>query len=361
MKTETKTKIKNILEYISKTSAGMALGLFSTLILGAIIGQIGKAFELSQTTFFIGEAIISISSILKMLMGAGIGVGVALSLKQLKPIEIISCGIVGLLACSIVYDVNSPSISILLNGNGNPLMAYIATIGAISINQLILKKSTPIDILLIPLLYLIIGLAFTYLFIVPVTYMIFYIQEFVEIATSYQPILMGIVIAVVMGMCLTAPISSVAISVAINLSGIAAGAAAVGCCVQMVGFAVQSIKVNNVGKVISVGIGTSMLQFSNIIKHPIIWLPTIIVSAILGPLSTSVFFLQCSSIGAGMGTCALIGPIEIMTTMYAINANIALSWSGMILLCIVLPIILVFVINILFKKIHLIKDDYLKI
>ena len=107
------------------------------------------------------------------------------------------------------------------------------------------------------------------------------IGDFIQWATNVQPFLMGIIIAVVMGMALTAPISSAAIAISISLGGIAGGAAVVGCCVQMLGFAVMSRKDNNIGTVISVGIGTSMLQFKNILKKPIIWLPTIIVSAIL--------------------------------------------------------------------------------
>ena len=77
---------------------------------------------------------------------------------------------------------------------------------------------------------------------------------------------MTIIIAVVMGMLLTAPISSAAIAIAINLDGIAGGAAVVGTTVQMIGFAVQSRKDNNIGMVLSIAFGTSMLQFKNILK-----------------------------------------------------------------------------------------------
>src|SRR5574344_1404451 len=159
-------------------------------------------------------------------------------------------------------------------------------------------------------------------------------------------------------MALTSPISSVAIAVAINLDGIAAGAACVGCCVQMVGFMVMSIKDNNIGKVISVGIGTSMLQFKNIVKKPLVWVPTILVSVILGPISTMVFQLKCNAVGAGMGTCALIGPIQMILAM---ENNLVMGWIGMLTLCIIAPVILVFLIDLLFRKLGWIKKGDLEI
>ena len=75
----------------------------------------------------------------------------------------------------------------------------------------------------------------------------------------------------------------------------------------MVGFAVQSRKDNSIGMVISIGIGTSMLQFKNILKKPVIWLPTIITSAILGPISTCAIKIKCMGANAGMGTAGLVG------------------------------------------------------
>ena len=131
---------------------------------------------------------------------------------------------------------------------------------------------------------------------------------------------MGSIIAVVMGMALTAPISSAAIAAMIFIGEgeglvLASGAALIGCCTQMVGFAIQSRKDNNIGMIISIGIGTSMLQFKNILKKPIIWLPTIIASIILGPISTTLIKLKCMGSSAGMGTAGLVGQIGTIASM----------------------------------------------
>ena len=84
----------------------------------------------------------------------------------------------------------------------------------------------------------------------------------VNSATQLTPFPMGILVSVIVGMVLTAPISSAALCIMLDLNGLAAGAAAVGCCCQMVGFAVASFRENSWGGLISQGIGTSMLQFS---------------------------------------------------------------------------------------------------
>ena len=103
---------------------------------------------------------------------------------------------------------------------------------------------------------------FTLLLNYPISFVTKSIGYIVGVATEAQPFIMGIVISVVMGMALTAPISSAAIAAMIltvtettqnpEAIAIAGGAALVGCSVQMVGFAIQSIRDNKIGTVISV-------------------------------------------------------------------------------------------------------------
>ena len=186
----------------------------------------------------------------------------------------------------------------------------------------------------------------------PLNQIIYGIQWLINTATEYAPIPMGIVIAVIMGMALTAPISSAAIAIALSLGGIPGGAAVVGCSVQMIGFAVQSIRDNNIGKVISIGIGTSMLQFKNILKKPVIWLPTILTSAILGPISTAVFKMTSTPAGAGMGTCGLVGQLGTLESM---GYNNPMAYIGILVLHFIAPIILVFLFDLLFRKLGIIK------
>lgn len=328
--------LKKILNYLVKTTNGMAYGLFATLIVGVVFSQLGKITGLD----FLND----IGTTLKSLMGIGIGIGIATSLN-LTPIQILAAGVAGAIGASI-------------KGNNNPVVCYVAVIGAIEIYRFIIRKKTPVDIILIPLAFSLLAYGVGFVSEIPLTFLMTNLQQFINYATEVQPFLMGIIIAVVMGMCLTAPISSAAIAIAINLSGIAGGAAVVGCSVQMIGFAIMSIKDNNIGKVISVGIGTSMLQFKNILKKPIIWIPTILTSAILGPISTLVFKMESTKEGSGMGTCGLVGQFS---TFEAMGTNNWQTYLGMILLHFVLPAILVFAFDLIMRRFNLIKKGDLEI
>lgn len=334
---KTKVALKKFLDYLVKTLNGMAYGLFSTLIIGTIIGTIGNLVGF--------QPLIHLADLLKTLTGVGIGVGVAWSLK-LDGLKLIAAGAAGGIASTLTF-----------GRPGDPFVEYLCVVGAIEMMNLVLRKKTPIDIILVPLFSALIAYGLYLLIHKPIGSMMSSIGQFIQWATTEKPFIMGIIIAVVMGMILTAPISSAAIAVSITLGGLAGGAAVVGCCVQMLGFAVMSRKDNNLGTIISVGIGTSMLQFKNILKKPIIWLPTIIVSAILGPLSTLVFHTQTDFYGSGMGTSGLVGQLATYSAM----GNSLLFWLSIFVLQIALPIALVWGIDIIFRRTGIIKLGDLKI
>ncbi len=374
-------KENKVLNFFITTLNGMAYGLFATLIIGTIIATIGQLFLKGNNGVcqLIGKALgdgkSGASFVLQVLTGAGIGVGIALTLK-LNPLDTIVIGGVGEIAAYfslstkfVTANVYSDAIKV-----GDPLTVYIVCIIVAVLMKLVFRKKTPVDILIIPLFGIIVGTIFSMLVRYPLIYVTYGIQWLVNYGTNAVPLIMGAVVAVLMGMALTAPISSAAIaamvfnlgsvplSEAINMpeySGLilASGAAIVGCSCQMVGFAVQSRKDNPIGMVISIGIGTSMLQFKNILKKPIIWLPTIIVSAILGPVSTMWLKLICMGSSAGMGTAGLVGQIGTFSSM----GNTWQTWVGIFGLQIILPGVLVFLVDLLFRKLHLINDGDLTV
>lgn len=348
---EEQTNFKKFLDFLVVSFNGMAYGLFATLIVGVIIQQFGNLFLNVKFLENFGNYVLSLSDVLKGLMGVGIGIGMAFTLK-LDGLKLVVAAIAGGIAANFRY--------IHIDGSkalNDPMVVYFAVISVYFVFKYLLKKKTPIDIIIIPLVGTITAFAVSFVIGYPITWFMQMISSFVQEATTYTPFISGIVIAVLMGMFLTMPISSAAIAIAINLGGIAGGAAVVGCSVQMLGFAVMSRKDNNVGTVIGVGIGTSMLQFKNIIKKPVIWLPTIITSAILGPLATLVFKTETTPIGAGMGTSGLVGQIG---TFDAMGYNLQ-GFLSVVILQIILPIIIVFALDLLFRKKGIIKEGDLKI
>ena len=353
--------MKKIKEYLKRLFidglSGMATGLFATLIIGTIIAQIGAYIPGK-----IGEFIVLVGKTAQFVMGAGIGAGVAIKYKQ-APLTIISaavCGMVGAYASQIIAGTVIKDGLINLRSPGEPLGAFVAAYVGIEIGRLVAGK-TKIDIILTPLVSIAAGSAVGLLVGPPVSAFMSWLGGIINWATEQQPFVMGIVISVLMGMFLTLPISSAAIGVSLGLSGIAAGAATVGCCANMVGFAVISFRENKAGGLISQGIGTSMLQMPNIVKHPQIWLPAIITSAILGPVSTLLVKMQGNPIGSGMGTSGLIGPIMSFTTMTEAGEPVWLVIIKIVVMYVVLPALISLGISEFMRKKGWIKEGYLSL
>ena len=261
----------------------------------------------------------------------------------------------------------------LLGGAGGPFAVYVVAIVAAEVGNLVSGK-TRIDILVTPIVTLLAGIGLALLIASPIGKAASWVGGVIMWATELHPFLMGIVVAVVVGMALTLPISSAAICAGLGLTGLAGGAALAGCCAQMVGFAVLSFKDNRWGGVVSQGLGTSMLQMGNIIRKPLVWVPAILTSAITGPLATCVFKLQMNgaAVNSGMGTCGLCGPIGVWTGWVApseaalAGGAVALDpgfgdWMGLLLVSIVLPALICGLIGWAFRKAGWLREGDLKI
>ena len=337
--------------------SGMATGLFATLIIGTIIQQIGTLIPGT-----IGDMFFIIGKIAASVTGVGIGCGVAVRFKE-SPLVIMSaatCGMMGAFASKILAGQVLVDGAIVYAGPGEPLGAFIASLAGIYIGRLVSGR-TKVDIIITPLLSILAGSAVGLLFGPPISEAMVFIGEIINISTQQQPLLMGVLVSVLMGMVLTLPISSAALGIILNLSGLAAGAATVGCCANMVGFAVASYRENKVNGLLAQGLGTSMLQIGNIMRKPIIWLPVIITSAILGPVSTMVFQMTNNSTGSGMGTAGLVGQITTFQTMTAEGRDAGLVLFSILLLHFVLPAALSWSISEFMRKKRWIKTGDMKL
>ena len=338
---------------LMKTTNCMAIGLFGTLIIGTVFGL------LKGVPYAFGDAMGFLSNQLIALMGAGIGLGVALSLKRdgITVVTLMAAGFIG----NFCLDWTGLSSQMSMIKISDPLSCYVSVMLAALVLKFVMVKKTPVDLILIPLLGLTISITYSILLAEWVHYITIAIQKVIELSFSAVPFLMCIIVSCLMGMALTAPISSVAICVAISIGNVplAAIAALIGCCTQMVGFAVHTARDNKWGSVLAVGLGTSMLQFKNIVRKPLVWLPTIIVSAILGPfamlfpkITVGSDLVATLSAGAGMGTCGLVGPLNFLSVYGFNNWIVIIEIVGF---CILASGGLVFLFDFLFRKIGWIK------
>lgn len=339
-------KLKKVLDriFIDGLSA-MAQGLFATLIIGTIIQQIGTLIGGPA-----GDMIYALGKVAASLTGAGIGAAVAYRFKE-SPLVVVSAataGMVGAFAGKLLAGAVLVDGAMVYTGPGEPLGAFVAAYIGIVFGHLVSGK-TKVDILVTPIVSIGTGSAVGLLLGPPISGFMAWLGSLINWGTEQQPFLMGIVVSVLMGMILTLPISSAALGIILNLSGLAAGAATVGCCCNMVGFAVASYRENKIGGLLAQGIGTSMLQVPNIVRRPVIWLPAILSSAILGPVGTMALHMTSNATGSGMGTAGLVGQIMTWQTMIQTEAA-SIVMIKILLIQIILPAVVTLAISEFMRK-----------
>lgn len=341
--------------YLIDAFTGMAQGLFVTLILGLILSQVGAWLGLG----FLKD----LGRFAGMLMGAGVGVGIMYHLKA-PPLVVLSGLVVGLMGAN-AQAVATGSLFVSHDGGlmikavaGNPICAYLTAVFAHGVGAWLHGK-TRLDLLIVPSVMALVAYAVCVFLCPPVVAVVDMVGAGIIHATELNPLIMGVVVSVVVGLLLTLPTSSAALCIAIGLGGLAGGAGVVGGASHMVGFAVASYKDNGVSGLISQGVGTSMLQLPNIIKKPIILLPAVIASIITGALATTVFQIHCTPTGSGMGTSGLVGVFGV------IDANPAMPthelWLAIILLMFVLPAVIAWVVAFWLRKMGKITDGDMKL
>lgn len=325
-------------KYIVDALSHMAQGLFCSLILGLIIGQIAKIPGLEFLTF-ISDALSASSP----LVGACIGLAIAYGMS-----------------CHTLVMVSSAITGALGYQFGGPVGSYLSVISGAEIGMLISRK-TPIDIIITPLATIVAGALFAKYCCSPINGFMLYLGSLINNATTLSPFLMGVTVSVLVGCALTLPISSVAICVMLGIDGLAAGAATAGCCAQMIGFAVISYSDNGLGGLLSQGLGTSMLQIGNIARRPQIWIAPTLTAAILGPVSTIWMGMTNSSLGAGMGTAGLVGPLAAFADMSGNGNESGMLVIKIVILYFIAPAVISMIINGILKRSGWIRPGDMKL
>ena len=324
----------------------MAQGLFCSLLVGTIVKTLGQQASLPFLVVAGGFA--------SDMAGPAMAIAIGFALKAPALVQF-SLATVG-------YAANA------LGNAGGPLAVLVIAIVAAEAGKAV-SKETKVDILVTPLTTILVGVGLASLVAAPIGRAASAVGDFIKWATVLQPFLMGVIVSVTMGIALTLPISSAAICAALGLTGLAGGAAVAGCCAHMVGFAVMSFKENRWGGLVAQGIGTSMLQMPNLVKHPRCWLPPVLASAITGPLATCLFKFQMNGapVSSGMGTCGLVGQIGVYTGWVndvasgAKAAITAMDWAGLLLICFILPGVLCWLFGEIMRKKGWMREGDLKL
>ena len=331
--------------YFVDAMGSMALGLFATLLIGTIFETLGS---------YLGWGLLTEMAVYaKSCTGAALGAAIGYTL-QAPPLVLLAGAVAGMIG-------NGVGATFMLAGAekslaAGPAGAVVVAIIAIELGKLV-SKETPVDILVTPVTTILSAMLVAKAVCPAIAYAMYWLGHFINTATEMQPLIMGVLVSVVVGVILTLPISSAAICAMIGIGGLAGGAATAGCCAQMIGFAVISFRENKWSGLVAQGLGTSMLQMGNIVKNPRVWIPATLASAITGPLSTLVFRLECTGVSAGMGTCGMVGPLGILKDMGG-SPN---TWIGIGVVCILAPAVLSLIFSEILRKMGWIKETDLKL
>lgn len=318
---------------------GMVIGFFVTMIIGTILKQIGNVTPGQIGDFFtlMGKTAVSVT-------GAGVGAGVAYKMNE-SPLVMLSAAVTGMIGYSAA--------------SSEPLGAFIAAVAGILVGQMIADK-TSFDLLLTPFVSIGVGAAVGVWAGPYIAMLVGKLGDLIRWGASQDKLIMGIAVAVLMCLAAVFPIHVSALGASLKLSGLACGAATIGVCCSMIGFAVASYRENKTGGLFSQGIGTSMLQFPNLFHNPLILIPPVVASAILGPISVCLLKMVNTEAGCGMGTRGFAGQISAYHAMAGKKGTVA-TMLLIFLMHIILPGVISLGVSELLRKINWIKGGDMKI
>ncbi|WP_143463315.1 PTS sugar transporter subunit IIC [Levilactobacillus enshiensis] len=138
------------------------------------------------------------------------------------------------------------------------------------------------------------------------------VGQTLKLFTSLQPTLMCMLIAMTFAVIVSTPLSSVGLGVAIGISGVAGGAAAVGVTSCFIMVAVGTFTSNKKGIPLVMFFGGVKMMLVNFAKHPRMLIPIALVGMLSG-LTDSLVRLKCDSQFAGFGFP--VGPINSFSYM----------------------------------------------
>ncbi|MGT2934193.1 PTS transporter subunit IIC [Streptococcus catagoni] len=329
---------------------GIATGAVVVLIPGALLSELVKALIphmpfLAPLAWGLGMS--------NAVMGLVCGFMVGLNFK-FNPIQSASLGLATLFASG---SISTHKGMLMMAGTGDIInMMLTAAIGAAVILWVGNGLKAYTILVIPPLMMLMVGLIGR--FLLPYVSMI---TKVIGIGTAQllhlQPIIMCILLAIVFGVLIVSPITTVGIALAISLSGVGSGAANLGICATGFAFAILGWTVNSHGTALAHFIGSPKISMPIVVKNPKTLLPIISSAACCG-LVAQLFNIQGTPMSAGFGFSGLVGPIN--------HLNLAKGgWSLMnllvtILVFVIAPVAFGFLFKHIFMNVlHLVKaEDY---
>lgn len=337
MEENKKTTPKNFLFNVLN---GVALAIVVGLIPNAILG--GLFNYLSQSNYIFTKLLFVVQGI-QFTIPVITGVLIALQFK-LSSIQSVITGTAAFIGSGAAIISEEQWV---LTGIGDLINTMITSSISILIILIVKDRLGSLNIILLPLIAgALPGLLG--LLMLPYTQLITTgLGNIVNSVTNTQPMIMSIIISVLFSVIIISPVSTVAISMAIGISGLAAGSAAIGVTSSAIMLVVGTWKVNKIGVPIAILLGAMKMMMPNMIRYPILLLPVTCTAAISGFFG-SLLQIKNDAESAGFGLVGLIGPIKSMNFL---EGSSLYNLSAVIAAYIIIPLVSALIVNLLLSKI----------
>ncbi|MFS0559205.1 PTS sugar transporter subunit IIC [Terribacillus sp. 179-K 1B1 HS] len=338
-------------EFFSKLLNGMSIGIVVALIPNALLGELLK-LEIPHAPVL--QAVYDTTVFVMSLLPVLIGVMVGISFK-LTPIQTASVGIAAMVGSGAIQKTADGLFA--LQGIGIVINTGITAALAVLFVRFIGDRLKAYSILLLPTLSILVPGMIGLILLPYIKGGTGLIGEGIAGMTTWQPIIMGALLAVIFCFIILSPISTVGVATVISLAGIGSGAANLGIVAAGVGLAIASYKANSLGTALAHVLGSPKIQMRNFFMKPRIALPMFLTAAVLGALA-GLLKIEGTPYSAGFGLSGFVGPLNYMQLADGgwTTANITIMVAVFFLLPFVLNVLLLYLFT---KKWNWIKSkDY---
>ncbi|EDP68786.1 probable regulatory protein [Carnobacterium sp. AT7] len=332
-------------DYLNKVLGGTASGIVIGLIANAILGSIFKALIPYGSIFALLSSVVMV---MQFITPAIIGVLVALQFKM-NGMESVVIGAATFLG-SGAYKVTETGVQLV--GIGDLINVMLVSAIAVFVTRLLQGKLGSLTLILMPIIVGA-GVGTIGLIMLPYVGMITStIGNLINSFTTLQPLVMAILISVAFSVLIISPISTVAIGIAIGVSGLGAGAAAVGVTACTAILVIGSIRINQTGTTLAILLGAMKMMIPNLIKYPKIMIP-VVLNAIVSGIGVYVLTIHGTPQTAGFGIVGLVGPIQAF--------NMGTGLLNVLLAYFVIPFVGGYIIDLVCSKfLHVYEDEIFK-
>lgn len=321
---------------------GISIAVVVSLVPQALLGELAKAL----LPYWDGAAtVLNLTSLASSLLPVMIGVLIAMQFK-LTPIQTAAVGIAAVCGSGVAQP--NPDGGFHLQGTGLVINAGLTAALAVGLILLIGTKLKNYTILLLSTIVTLVAGGIGWVVTYPVvSALTVWLGNLVNGATNLQPIVMGIILAVLFAFLIVSPVSTVGIATAIFMEGIASGTANLGVVATGFGLLIAGWRVNGFATSILHVLGSPKVQMANMFSKPVTFLPILVSAAILGGVGGALG-ISGTAISAGFGISGLVGPLA------ALNYE-GWGWSAgnvvtILIVFVVLPIVLSLIMRFAFEK-----------